>query len=39
LIEIIKDNQIEEAIRFAQTQIAPKCSINVTKENGSLEKL
>ena len=28
LIELIKENKLEEAIRFAQTKVAPKCKGN-----------
>ena len=39
LIEIIKENKIEEAIKFAQTQIAPKCQGQYIKDNCPIEKM
>ncbi len=32
LVELIKGNKLEEAIRFAQTKVAPRCKGNSAKE-------
>lgn len=32
MIEIIKENKVEEAIKYAQTQIAPKCNTSLVKD-------
>lgn len=39
LIEIIKANQIEQAIKFAQTQIAPKCHQQFSKHSSYTDKV
>ena len=32
LVELIKQNKLEEAIKFAQTKVAPRCQGNSPKE-------